>query len=166
MQGCETFRLDAICEGHPVDCPGRMLGLHCIHDNNPVGLLDLRQRIEKGGPDFESYHIFRQQFPLKGAGDMHAHALVAEKKIAYSENKRFHGYRLAPAFTMTTGFPSGRMTCTAQERQGSKEWMTRITSIGWDALAIVVPINACSIGPRTPFVSFGEAFQQVGVITW
>jgi hypothetical protein len=27
--------------------------------DNPVGMLDLRQRIEKGGPDFENYDIFR-----------------------------------------------------------------------------------------------------------
>ena len=79
MQGRNAFRPDAIIKGHPVDCPGRMLRLHCIHDNNPVGPLDLRERIEKGGPDFESYDIFRQPFPLEGAGDMHAHTLVAEK---------------------------------------------------------------------------------------
>ena len=60
---------------------------------------------------------------------------------------------------------AGRITWTAQERQGSKEWMTRRTSTGSSAFSTGVLTRACSIGPGVPLVSLGDAFQQVGVMT-
>src|SRR5438045_6126972 len=77
-----------------------------------------------------------------------------------------HPQNSGSALMMVTGFPSGRMTCTAHDMQGSNECTTRSTSTGCDAFETGVPSSDCSSGPRTPLVSFGEAFQQVGVMIW
>jgi hypothetical protein len=61
-----------------------MVGMHRIDNDNAVGALDLGQRIEESGPDLKGRDILRQPLPLEGADDMHAHTLVAEKKIAYA----------------------------------------------------------------------------------
>ncbi len=44
--------------------------------------------------------------------------------------------------------------------------MTRTTSTGSLIFFTGVPINASSMGPLWPELSMGDAFQQVGVMTW
>jgi len=147
MQGSNVLGVHAVFEGNSVNGAGFPLSLHRIHDQDPFGLLNFRERIQKSGPGFQHDNILRQLLLPEGAGRMNAHALVAEEEVADAENQCPHGYCLDPAFTTVTAFPFGRITCTAQERHGSKEWITRNTSIGWVGSATGVPIKACSIGP-------------------
>ena len=56
--------------------------------------------------------------------------------------------------------------CTAQARHGSKERITRATSIGCFGSATGVPMSAVSMAPGRPRSSRGEQFQVVGTTHW
>ena len=62
--------------------------------------------------------------------------------------------------------PSGPMTCDAQPRHGSNEWIVRRISTGWSGFASLVPSSAASYAPTCPFASRGEAFHVEGTTIW
>src|SRR5579863_5552467 len=166
MQRSQHFRMPALIKGHAVNAARRAPAFHSVDQHNPVGLLDVRQHIKKCSACLHHGNPGRKLSLREGARRVHAHALVGKKEIAKAKDQCIHGQNSGWALTTVTGLPSGRITCTAHDMHGSNECTTRNTSTGCDAFDTGVPIRACSMGPRTPLVSFGEAFQHVGVMIW
>ena len=92
---------------------------------------------------------------------------VGPERILSAGPRGTHCATAAGPSRRTFGGAEGRMTCTAQDRHGSKEWITRSTSIGWSQVrAPACRSGPARSGPVLPASSRGEAFQPVGVMTW
>ncbi|MNL30882.1 hypothetical protein D3C87_1526430 [compost metagenome] len=72
--------------------------------------------------------------------DAHADGFIAQEQVADPQDQGVHH----STFTWVTSPFWVSTTCTAQDMQGSNEWMVRTTSSGLAGSATGVPTSACS----------------------
>ena len=82
MHRGDTCRSAALVERDFVYRPRRAVAFHRVHDDDPVGLLEVRQGVENGRADFYHFDGARQFFLLQAADCMHPHAFISQKFVA------------------------------------------------------------------------------------
>ncbi len=128
-----------ILQGH--HGAGRIAASHRIRQYDVIAARHGLQQLHAGGAAVEQLDAGGEAvFAPQRLDDAHTHRLVAQEQVAHSQDQGIHH----STFTRVTSPFWASTTWTAQDMQGSKEWMVRTTSRGLAGSATGVPTRDCS----------------------